>query len=285
MKLPKLPKTNIIKLGSQGMSHIVVPLVVVVLVAIGGTYMLVASHASTCPPGKAPVYNSSPTSGHTCWPVQTACQQPAPLSYDCPKTASTVKPKVAHSAHPIAPPSAAKLKAQDKARQTAAGNNAANAAPAVASSDNPPPAVASTSSFTSLPAVQTSKPEVNIVVITYVKDGNDRQRIGDVKVKIAREGGNEQCNTHSNNTATTNAVKFTNHVLVHGTAHFLGCTAGKYTVTAIGRKGYTIISDKTKIVNLTAQDQTARVHFVLQKNPPKTAASSAVQPTVVKSTP
>ncbi len=50
MKFPK-PQLDRSSLNAAGLAHFVVPLVIVVLIALVGTYMLVASHANSVSQG------------------------------------------------------------------------------------------------------------------------------------------------------------------------------------------------------------------------------------------
>ena len=72
---------NMIKfkaLNAKGFSHDLVLVLIVVVMAIGGTYYLVASHADSCPPVSAAVSDatSSPASSPTCTPVSSPTSAP-----------------------------------------------------------------------------------------------------------------------------------------------------------------------------------------------------------------
>lgn len=136
-------------------------------------------------------------------------------------------------------------------------------------------------------AVPTANPEGNVVVVTYVDtpqggaaNGRD-QRLGNVTVRVERVGGRNQCDNRKDNPAAkTNAVKTIQDngkaVLVHGTAHFLGCSAGQYRVTLVGRKNYAPVSSQVKTFTL-ADDQTEVVPFVLKKQIPAADPAATVQ--------
>jgi len=66
MKLPKL--------NARGAAHLLIPLVIIVGVAVGGTAYLVASRADTCPPASG----ISATSGTTCPPTSGTSGVSAP---------------------------------------------------------------------------------------------------------------------------------------------------------------------------------------------------------------
>lgn len=256
-------------LGSQGMSHILVPVLAIVLIAGFGTFKLVASHADNVNCPVTITTTTTPTqrlAGCTTLPPKTTAKPPISLPS---APATTLGPK-ATAKPPITLPTAAQVAAKAAAkaahRRSVSGTGADQTQPPAATTDTPPPVVVPNTSLTTLPPVPTPKPEVNIAVYTYIKNGSTRNRIGSVQIKIARAGGGENCNTHTTNGAITNGLEYSSsHVLIKGTAHFLGCTAGKYTVTALGRSGYKVISDKTKSVDLSSQDQTAKVSFVLEK--------------------
>ncbi len=77
------------RLDTKGFSHEVILVLVVVMVAIGGTYYLVASHADSCSGMSDPVSgvtsspSSSPTSSPNCTPTSSPTSSPAssPLTY------------------------------------------------------------------------------------------------------------------------------------------------------------------------------------------------------------
>lgn len=52
-------KLNLSKLNSKGMSHIIIPLIVVISAAVAGTYFIVASHAQVPPPDKFVAFTCS----------------------------------------------------------------------------------------------------------------------------------------------------------------------------------------------------------------------------------
>lgn len=116
----------------------------------------------------------------------------------------------------------------------------------------------------------------NLTVITYLnnptKPGFQNERIGGVKVDVKRTTGQNFCANRKNTTrATTNSTQYNKaKQLVHGTANFLECNTGEYTVTLIGRSGYTPVkgtaTKKTVTVN---DDSTTTVKFVLNKKTSK----------------
>lgn len=246
-------KLRLRPLNSAGISHIFIPLLIIAVVAVGGTFKLVASHADT-PCAAGYVTNSS----------HTGCVLPSSLS-STPQTNSPKKTRAEICAEQYR----AGCTGLNNQRNNDAIAKADKAAPAP-KTDDPAPVSVPTATLTSKPAVVTAKPEGNITVLTYLKSGSDNVPLGNVKVSISRSGGSEGCNTHPSLKATTNAKKDVvdgNRVVqrLKGTAHFRGCAAGSYTATVVGRKGYDIVGSTSKHKTLD-KDNTATFQFVLKKH-------------------
>ena len=248
-------------LDSRGISHFFIPLALIVLVAIGGTYTLVASHAATCdksvffPQGKPVCDKFSQNPPATTTPKSTV-------------STSTAKP-VSHA--PFIPVSTV-------------------TAPVGLPASTEPTSVAGSSQTHYKPK---PKPSGDIVIVTYVDDpaidktGGKDHRLGGVSIKVDNQSGPNNCDNRKNAEGTTNKTgHFTpkdskTPVLVKGTMHYLNCDTGKYKVTLVGRKGYTAVSPSVREFTLN-NNETQRVFFVMkktQKAKPTTSAAPAATPT------
>lgn len=269
-------------LNARGISHYLLPLLIVVIVSVLGTYKLVASHAdayiyvpigSNCPAGSSlwdEPYNYNGKS-------VVRCKQSAAPAQSASSGVTSSAPSSTDicANHPTAACALQEQRRQQKknantnaARNTDAAENVANAPQATDTTADPQPVAASISTYTSKPAAPTVKPEGNLVVLSCLhKDCNPKHianRIGGVGITISRAGGNEKCDNHTRLSLLTNKTTIVHGKVAKGSAHFLGCTAGSYTITTTGRSGYTVVSAKSKQVSL-AQDQIVYVKFYLVK--------------------
>lgn len=113
----------------------------------------------------------------------------------------------------------------------------------------------------------------NIVVITYADrerqeaDGTFNGRIGNVKVKVKRTSGENDCSNRKKSEGKTNNVRYKKDgkTLIKGTINYRTCNTGKYKVELVGKDGYTAVG-KTSEECKIEDDQTCVVKFVLKKN-------------------
>jgi hypothetical protein len=259
-------KIKLRKLDPRGMAHFVMPLAVVMVVGLVGTYMLVASKAATCKTVHATTANGKPL------PAETVCQK-SEASIDAQNKANAAKARA--NAKPRTPqnPTPAQARSQARTNSGASDTAATNAAPTAPPSNDPEPTSTPVAPVAAA-AAKYVRPNGNIVIVTYrdtaiaSQDGHDR-RLGGVKVKVARAGGPNGCTTHTSGTASTN----THHYLDaakkvldthHGTAHFKNCNTGQFTVSLVGLKGYTAVSKSSRTFTLN-NNETKTVSFVLGK--------------------
>ena len=245
-------------LNSRGIAHYVVPLVVVVLTGLVGTYLLVASHANSGL-GCSGVNSIKGTCsyGNICKPGY------APGGYGgCTKLLKS---------YPKAP---AKTTTADQGGGASASVPVST--PASSSTDSAP--VAAPINY---PIVKHTGARGDIIVVSYVHvpGQQDNQRIGGLAVKVSRNGGGSDCKTHKNGKGSTSQQQYLKRkgrpdVLTHGTIHFLNCKAGEYTVTTTGRKGYSVVSSTSKSFTLN-DNENQRVPFVIQKITTATTGGAA----------
>ncbi len=242
----KIKQIKLLNLNANGIAHFLVPLVIIMIVASVGTYMLVASKAAVNDGG----YNGADA-------VCYSSTYPASQRTSCVKAIAQQE----------------RDKRKTKARNADSGTTAIASIPANPSS-NDPPTVASRV-ISRIAAVPAAPPSGNILVVTYVNDpaidkaGGKDHRLGLVRVKVERIGGSNNCDNRKIQTAKTNAKqeltrKDGTKVLVKGTVNFLGCATGAYKITLLGRTGYTAAGPKVKQITLS-NDEHQKVSFVLNK--------------------
>lgn len=259
------------KLDARGISHLMIPLAIMVLVGLVGTYLIVGSHAASC------TYNAHKESTWGCpLPKQSATNSAGQTDgangykQKAIKKAPACSGKHLPDGGCLATLPKAKVQATTQADQ---GNNADSTVPTSNPAGNYDPAPSS--SARSYPTAKVKKPDPrgDIVIVSYVNDATDpkadNQRIGRVAVKLSREGGAADCSTHRSGKGSTSEQKYFTRkdgtkILKHGVISFLNCRAGKYTVTTTGRSGYTVLSNKTKTFTLSANENEL-VKFVIQK--------------------
>ena len=179
-----------------------------------------------------------------------------------------------------------RLKNAKAKRAAEDSDHQADVTPAVPASNNP--------SVVNV-AIQASTPDIspdpvgNIYIVSYVdkpdiNTPNDHdRRIGGVSVTIKRAGGNESCSTHTTNKGKTFQLEKRKgrdgklHI-VKGSIMFANCNAGSYTVTAVGRKGYSVIPTNPRTITVN-KGETSRVSFVLQKKIKAKSTGGAAAPT------
>lgn len=242
----KIKQIKLHNLNAEGITHLLIPFVIIMLVASVGTYMLVASKAAVNGGG----YNGA----------DAICYSSTyPVSQRASCVAGVAKMERDRRAA--------------KARNADSGNTAISSIPANPIS-NDPPTVASPI-ISKIAAPPAAPPSGNILVVTYVNDpaieraGGKDHRLGLVRVKVERTGGPNNCDSRKSQTAKTNAKqeltrKDGTKILVKGTVNFLGCDTGNYTITLLGRKGYTAAGPKVKQITLS-NDEHQKVSFVLNK--------------------
>lgn len=262
------------KLNTQGVSHIVVPLLVIVVVAIGGTFMLVSSYANRTPNVTDNSDSRTPT-------VTDTADGRTPTTGK-PKT--NTKPKSTEAGKRISSDRPDRTDRKDTGAQTGGDGGPAATEQASTGTVKISQPTSSKASFT-----PKSKPSGDIIAVTYVNDpeidkkGDKDHRIGGFKIKIERVGGANNCDNTKKIFGTTNKTKKLTPkgektpVLVHGTVHFLNCDAGKYKATLMKpyRGGtYKVISPTVREFTLN-DNETEVPFFVVEK---KTKASSTNTP-------
>jgi len=295
------------KLDVSGISHLMIPLVIMVLVGLVGTYLIVGSHADAvrtttvnagqpCPPGyyrfsqvgnkitcknlsdaqKLSPKSNATTATHA--PVTDA--QSTNGNYGCPAGyAYSISRTCQKIIHPSSGGSGGAHTAPTNSGDQE-GNAIVNVPPTVTASNPDPAPVASAATYAT---VKHSDPRGDIVIASYVNDAAnpkaDNALIGGLNVSISRDGGGADCLTHKTGkgqTSQSKSVKHKNGTKIYGTVTFLNCKAGKYTVTTTGRSGYTLLSKKTKSFTLSDKEN-QRVSFVIQKDAVKTSRTGGVQ--------
>lgn len=261
------------KLNAQGVSHILIPLLVIVVFAVGGTFMLVSSYAGT-----GTVVNDS-SQGKLVGgdPSQGTLTTTAPGKK---KEKPPVKPRSAPAAPVVAQ--------GDPGGGNTGSQVAGNGGPA-ANDQSTSGTVRITQPKSSKASFKTkSKPSGDIIVVTYVNDpeidkkGDKDHRIGGFKVKVERQGGKNFCDNTKKNFGTTNKTKMhtpkgEKPVLVHGTVHFLNCDAGKYKVTVTKvRSGYKMISPTVR--EFTLNDNETEVPFFVAEKKAKANSTNTPAP-------
>lgn len=259
------------KLNAQGVSHILIPLLVIVVFAVGGTFMLVSSYAGT-----GTVVNDS-SQGKLVGgdPSQGTLTTTAP---------GKKKPKP--PAKPKSAPATPRVSQGDPTgggtgSQTGGDGEPAATDQASTGTVKVTQPTSSKASFTPKP-----KPSGDIIAVTYVNDpeidkkGDKDHRIGGFKVKIERQGGPNNCDNTKKVFGTTNKTKKLTPkgektpVLVHGTVHFLNCDAGEYKATLMKpyRSGYKVISPTVR--TFTLDNNATEVPFFVVEKKSKTKAST-----------
>lgn len=293
MQFPSLKSLN-----QNGVLHIAAPLIVLIVVAIAGTGYIVYSRAERC------TYERSPDDCVRQSDYGTDCNSkaaPGSRSAECAtrqieKDAEEIKRKAQRElqqdyenrqmeqanrqARDIKKrKAAAKQDANSKggSRSSASvGSNVPAGDPATTQAVNTAP-LANTSAAQTLANIPPPNPEGDIEVVTWLDDpdkkGKEDGRLGNVSIKIERAGGNADCATHTKGVGMTNAKKYKKRksdkkkVNATGTINFIACTAGSYTVSMEGRKGYHIRSGTATRKTVSVSDNhTTRVEFVLAKD-------------------
>lgn len=273
-------------LNSRGISHLLVPLLVVVTVAVGGTYMLVASHADP------PCSKRAQTSGackKSAFTQLTGAQAPGAKlpSQSCngtyvPSTgkcvAANAVPACASNYVPSHGTCVAQSSGSSSSSSSSSSPSSSSSAGASGSVSATAPSNGGSSSVSGGSAASYKArpdPTGDIVVTTYLNDpsvdakGGKDTRLGGVKVKVERVGGANSCDNRKSDTGTTFSSHYVKHkdgtkVLNRGNIHYLNCNTGKYKATLIGRKGYTAHSPSTREFTLS-NNETQLVWFSLDK--------------------
>jgi hypothetical protein len=264
------------KLGQNGIAHLAALIAIVVVVATGGAFMLVKSHAAAaCKNGGFTIQPSG----------QCVCEDPSKgyitgFDYEyrsCPNKPKATPNKGILSSNEKQSMLQTKAKAKaDKAQRIKAKKEipgGLHGSPAKPQSTDPLPV---SIPFAGAPAAATvsgvtaqADPIGNITVVTFadkpIRTRTD-QHIGGMQISIERTDGKAQCDTHKNGKGLTNHRESNDSQgnNVHGTIHFVGCNAGTYKVTATGRLGYSLVSHSPKTIHLSG-NETQRVSFVFTK--------------------
>lgn len=295
-KYKGLTEMKLIKLRAldpRGIAHFVLPLLVIAIIGIIGTYMVVSSSAND-------VKCSSPNGQFQCETVSTSaadCSSKG-LTYDASKKRCVSRPASPSSCpsgtvysestgkcHTPAKPAAPKTKKPTTAEKRDAtntkkqeGNTASsNATSQIGSTPNGTnPAVQTITYSSNVPPALAPyvKKAGNVIIVTYVdhpklkSDGNKDRRLGSVKVKLEKIDGSIKCTNRKSGNVTTNGLRYKKgtQLLVRGTVHFNNCETGQYKATLVGRNGYVPADNAANIKIFDLNDnETKVVSFVMKK--------------------
>ena len=239
----KINKSKLSRLDQAGLAHFLLPLIVIILVSVVGVYMLVGSHADPQTAFGSKQAPPPPTS-----PVKAIAKQ---ISTRSSKASTINDERQAIPQNSPTPPDQPGVIVSN----TALTGTPRPTYAAIKTTPIPPP----------------PPPTGNLTVITYLNDptqpGLKNSRIGGVKVDVKRNVGQNFCSNRQNKTeASTNKTQYKGKVLVHGSAHYIDCSTGDYTVKLIGRKGYRPVKGlKTTKTASIENDNTTTVIFILNK--------------------
>lgn len=285
--------------NQRGALHIAAPLLVLMLIAVVGTGMLVYSRAERCTYERVPddcVRQNEASGGGCNSKVSPSRNSSGCATQQIERDAEEIKRKAQRDLqreYEDRQLEQANRQARDQKNRKAAaardangkGGSRSSAAtttnvpagdPATTQAVNTAP-TPNTSAANTLAAIPPPAPEGDLQVITWLDDptkkGLEDKRLGSVKIKIERSGGNMNCATHTKGVGKTNAKARTKRksdkkeIFTKGTINFIACTTGTYMINMEGRKGYHVRSGTaTKKTAAVSDNQTTRVEFVLVKD-------------------